>query len=176
MLAKFSGLNAKGPSLSLEQENFFVVFTYSIKQGSEISKFHAVMQQWPRNVQKSVIHVQSCSFANLNLLLACCSPSPLQTLPIVVIQKFCYHGNVTSHFSSLSVFPKRIPGELDPLSSYRPHLDYGMTRSCLVPRPHYHARPMPFGSRGPRKFVSDTSPKCIDREGLKKRRTGTGKA
>ena len=31
----------------------------------------------------------------------CCSPSPLQKLPIVVIQKFCYHGNVTSHFSSL---------------------------------------------------------------------------
>ena len=31
----------------------------------------------------------------------CCSPSPLQKLPVVVIQKFCYHGNVTSHFSSL---------------------------------------------------------------------------
>ena len=28
-----------------------------------------------------------------------CSPSPLQKLPIVVIQKFCYHGNVTSRFS-----------------------------------------------------------------------------
>ena len=24
--------------------------------------------------------------------------------------------------------------------------------SCLVPRPHYYARPMRFGSRGPRKF------------------------
>ena len=40
-------------------------------------------------------------FCNLNLLFLCCSPSPLQNLPIVVIQKFCYHGNVTSHFSSL---------------------------------------------------------------------------
>ena len=40
-------------------------------------------------------------FANLNLLLFCCSPSPLQKLSVVVIQKFCYHGNVTSHFSSL---------------------------------------------------------------------------
>ena len=28
----------------------------------------------------------------------------LQKLPIVVIQKFCYYGNVTSHFSSLLVF------------------------------------------------------------------------
>ena len=36
--------------------------------------------------------------------------------------------------------------------------------SCLVPRPHYYARPMRFGSRGP---------KCIDREGLERRRTGT---
>ena len=43
--------------------------------------------------------VESCSFANLNLLLFCCLP--LQILPIVVIQKFCYHGNMTSHFSSL---------------------------------------------------------------------------
>ena len=25
--------------------------------------------------------------------------------------------------------------------------------SCLVPRPHYYARPMRFGSRGPRKFL-----------------------
>ena len=27
--------------------------------------------------------------------------SLLQELPIVVIQKFCYHSKVTSHFSSL---------------------------------------------------------------------------
>ena len=29
------------------------------------------------------------------------SPSSLLELPIAVIQKFCYHGNMTSHFSSL---------------------------------------------------------------------------
>ena len=38
-------------------------------------------------------HVR-CFFANLNLLFFCCSPSPLQKLPLVVIQKFCYHGRV----------------------------------------------------------------------------------
>ena len=27
------------------------------------------------------------------------------------------------------------------------------TQACLVPRPHYYARPMRFGSRGPRKFL-----------------------
>ena len=30
---------------------------------------------------------------------------------------------------------------------------------------------MRFGSRGPSEFVSDTSLKCIDREGLRRRRT-----
>ena len=39
-------------------------------------------------------------FAHLNVFF-CWSSSPLQKLPIVVIQKFFYHGNVTSHFSSL---------------------------------------------------------------------------
>ena len=38
-----------------------------------------------------------------------------------------------------------------------------------APGPHYCARLMRFGSRGPgvvQSFVLDTSPKCIDREGL----------
>ena len=43
------------------------------------------------------MHVQSCPFANLNLLLFCCSPSLFEKLSTVVIKKFCYHGNVTSH-------------------------------------------------------------------------------
>ena len=70
MLAKFSGLNPTGPSLSLEKEkeNFCVMLTQSIKRASEIGKFHgAVVQQRLRNVQKIVMHKQSCSFANLNL-------------------------------------------------------------------------------------------------------------
>ena len=29
------------------------------------------------------------------------SPASLRKSPTVVIQKFCYHGNVSSHFSSL---------------------------------------------------------------------------
>ena len=90
MLAKFSGLNPKGPYLSLEKEKetFCVVLTYSVKRAREIRKFHvAVVQQRLRNVQKSVMHV------HVHVLL--------QKLPIVVIQKICYHGNVTSHLSSL---------------------------------------------------------------------------
>ena len=69
MLAKFSGKNLKGPQLSLEKDTSCVVLTYSIKQASEIRKFHvAVVQQWLRNVQKRVMHVQSCFFGILNVL------------------------------------------------------------------------------------------------------------
>ena len=72
MLAKCFVLNPKGPYVSLEKEklNFCAVLTYSINGAREIRKFHvAVVQQRPRNVQKSVIHVQRCFFfANLTLL------------------------------------------------------------------------------------------------------------
>ena len=68
-------------------------------------KFHvAVVQQRLWNVQKSVMHLQSCVFCQSKptvffLLLAvtvaktlhCCTCDP----------EICYHGNVTSHFSSL---------------------------------------------------------------------------
>ena len=70
MFAKFSGLNPKGPYVSLEKEkqNFCVVLTYSIKRAREIRKFHVtVVQQRLRNVQKSVIRAKRF-FANLNHL------------------------------------------------------------------------------------------------------------
>ena len=100
-------VNPKGPYLSLEKEKgpFCVLLSYSIKRAHEIRTFHvAVVQPRLRNVQKSVMHVQSCCFANkptFCLPFSLPSPSSLLKLPIVVIQKFCYHGNVTSHFPSL---------------------------------------------------------------------------
>ena len=61
MLTTFLGLNPKGPYLSFEKgKKHLVVLTYSIKQASEIRKFHvAVVEQRSRNVQKSVMDVQS---------------------------------------------------------------------------------------------------------------------
>ena len=105
-LAKFSGVKSEGPYLSLEKDNFCVVLTYFVKRLHEIRKFHvAAMQRRLRNVQKSVMDVQSCCLADINLLLFfqffLPSPGSLLKLPIVAIQKFCYHGNVTSPFSSL---------------------------------------------------------------------------
>ena len=47
-----------------------LVFTSSIKR--EIRHFHVVVMQWrQRNVQKSVMHVQSCCLASRSLLLFC---------------------------------------------------------------------------------------------------------
>ena len=65
-------MNLKGPYLSLkkEKEDFFVVFTYSIKRAREISNFHvAVVQRRQRNVKKNMMHAQSCCFANIAFFL-----------------------------------------------------------------------------------------------------------
>ena len=54
----------------LEKESRFLALTSSKKR--EISKFHVVVVQWRQtNVQKSVMHVQSCCFANVYLFLFC---------------------------------------------------------------------------------------------------------
>ena len=51
------------------------------------------------------MYLQSCCFANINRYLfwpfSLPSLSLLLKLAIIVIQKFCYQGNMTSHFSSL---------------------------------------------------------------------------
>ena len=69
----FWELSSKGLYLSLkkkEKENRCLAFTFSMKR--EIKTFHIVVVQWrQRNVQKCLMHVQSCCFANLNLLLVC---------------------------------------------------------------------------------------------------------
>ena len=66
-------LNFKGlyRSSKKEKESRCLVLTFSIKR--EFRHFHVVVVvQWrKRNVQKSVMHVQSCCFANLYLLLFC---------------------------------------------------------------------------------------------------------
>ena len=68
----FLVVNPKGPYISLEKEKglFCVLFSYFIKRAHEIRKFHvAVVQPRLRNVQKSVMHVQSCCFANKPVVL-----------------------------------------------------------------------------------------------------------
>ena len=50
------------------------------------------------------MQVQSCCFTNINLFLFCrsrCRRRRRCLSSLFMIQKFCYHGNATSHFSSL---------------------------------------------------------------------------
>ena len=77
MLAKFSGLNPKGPYLSFKKENFSVVLTYSIRWASETGKFHvAVMQQRLRNAHAKLFFCQSKPIAFFAVAKTpyCCDP------------------------------------------------------------------------------------------------------
>ena len=68
----FQKLNSKGPCHFSEKEieSRCLVFTSSVRR--EIRQFQVVVvQRRQDNVQKSVMHVQSCCFSNLNLLLFC---------------------------------------------------------------------------------------------------------
>ena len=72
MFAKFSDVESERTVCKLQKERLCV--GYSIKWASEIRKFHvAVLQRRLSIVQKSVMHVQSCCFANVDLLLFCCA-------------------------------------------------------------------------------------------------------
>ena len=64
----FLELNSKKlyRSSTEEKESRCLVFTSSTKR--EIRLFHVAVVQWR---QKSVMHMQSCCFSNLNLLLFC---------------------------------------------------------------------------------------------------------
>ena len=77
MLAKFSGLNPKGPYLSFKKKNFSVVLTYSIKRASETRKFHvAVVQQRLRNARAKLFFCQSKPIAFFAVAKTpyCCDP------------------------------------------------------------------------------------------------------
>ena len=66
-MANYSGSKGLYRSSGKENENFCPVFTSSTKR--ENMKFHVVgVQRRQTNVQKSVMHVQSCCFVSLNQL------------------------------------------------------------------------------------------------------------
>ena len=77
------------------------MLTYSIKRASEIRKFHPFVQQWLRNVQKRVMHRQSCSFAHLNPLLLLWSRNFVtmvtwrHTSPLYQYSQWRSQGNLT---------------------------------------------------------------------------------
>ena len=68
MLTIFSGVLYRSSGKEYLRKSLSCVLTSSTKP--EFRHFHVVVVQWrQRNLQKSVMHVQSCCFANLQLLL-----------------------------------------------------------------------------------------------------------
>ena len=68
MLAIFSVVELQKTVSKFRKSSESLHKTSSTKR--EIRHFHVVVVQWRQiNVQKSVMHVQSCCFPNLNLLL-----------------------------------------------------------------------------------------------------------
>ena len=85
-MANFSGVKSKRTvsKFTKRKGKFCVVLTYFVKRVHEIRKFHiAAMQLWLRNVQKKVKHMQSCCFADINLLLFFHDPTSNADLFIV---------------------------------------------------------------------------------------------
>ena len=65
-------LNSKRLYLSSGKEIESRCLVFSASEKREIRQFHVVVLHWrQRNVQKSMMHVQSCCLANLNQLLFC---------------------------------------------------------------------------------------------------------
>ena len=79
-------------SVEKEKENFCAVFTNSIKCAHGMRKLHVAVVQ--RGLRSVLLLIKPIVFLPLSLP----SPSSLLKLSLIVIQKFCYHGNVTPHF------------------------------------------------------------------------------
>ena len=63
-------LNSKGLYKSSGKEKESCCLVFPSLTNCEIGHFHVVVVQWQqRNVQKSMMHIQSCCFANLNQFL-----------------------------------------------------------------------------------------------------------
>ena len=103
ILAKFSGVEFEttvSKFRKIKIKFLHCLQLYCIKRGHETRKFHVAGRDKTAKKCKKI----DPRFANLNLLFF--SPSRYRSRrrclsSIIVIQTFCYHGNLTSHFSSL---------------------------------------------------------------------------
>ena len=79
------------------------MFTYAIKRAREIGKFHvAVVQRMLRKKRYARAKLLFCCYKKTYCFFALLvAVAVVVKFRLVVSLKFCYHGNVTSHFSSL---------------------------------------------------------------------------
>ena len=86
-----------GLSQQTEKESCCLVFPSSTKR--EIRHYHAVVvQRRLKNVQKSVMHVLSCCFANLNLLLFFRSRCRLRRRCLSTLVPAAFRGSVNIRY------------------------------------------------------------------------------
>ena len=108
-VGEFSGVESERTVSEFRERkgNVYVVFSYSVKRAREIRNVHvAVVQRWLNLCKKAWCTCKVVFLVNINLLLFCrsrCRRRRRCLSSLSVIQKFCYHDNVTSHFSSLLV-------------------------------------------------------------------------
>ena len=103
----FLELNYKGQYQSSEKENERRCLVFASSTKCEIRHFHVVVkvvQRRQRKEPKSVMHVQSCCFANLNLLLFGSS-------------RYCHHCRclsslVSRRFREVASYESRTAGDL----------------------------------------------------------------
>ena len=101
MLAIFFEADSKGlhQSSAKKKESCCLVFPSSTNR--EIRHFHVLVVQWrQRNVQKSLMHVQTCCFANLNLMFFCRSrwPRRRRCLSSLMIDRISLRVPVPEYF------------------------------------------------------------------------------
>ena len=127
MLAIFLGWNSKklNQSSGKEKESRCLAFKSSTKH--EIMHFHVVVVQWlQRNVQKSVIHVQSCCFTNRNPLLFCCSRLRRRRPCFSPQERFYFNGRTERSCTQTQT-------ELEPLynsSIIHPESEFERVKDC----------------------------------------------
>ena len=86
MLVKFSGVESRRIISKFRKRKNIFVFTYFMKRKHEIKTFHVgVMQPWLRNIQKGMMHMWSCCFVKIYLLLF----TSLVIVDVVVLAPYC---------------------------------------------------------------------------------------
>ena len=126
-VGNFSGWNSKklNQSSGKEKESRCLAFKSSTKH--EIRHFHVVVVQWlQRNVQKSVIHEQSCCFTNRNPLLFCRSRLRRRRPCFSPQERFYFNGRTERSCTQTQT-------ELEPLynsSIIHPESEFERVKDC----------------------------------------------
>ena len=148
MLTKFSGVESKRTVSKFRKrksrEIFWDVFTYSLSGRVKLESF----MSWSWNDGYEIYKKAWCSCKVVLLIclitflpFSLLSPSSFLKLPIVLIQKFCYHGNMTSLFSSLlspSQFSSSLNNVITPASQWSANSHFTLPITPFV-TPHLRA-------------------------------------